>query len=62
MDIEKQRCAFCSQTSRPGLQFFKGLLSPLICSECVKKILFFIGNNIINNIDFTFDKGNKNDN
>lgn len=35
----KQRCAFCSQTSKKGLVFYKGLLSTLICSECVEAIV-----------------------
>lgn len=37
-----KRCAFCSMTEKDGRTFFKGLLSPLICEECIKKIIDMI--------------------
>ncbi len=33
------KCSFCSQTNRKNLVFYKGLLSALICSDCVKMLI-----------------------
>jgi len=47
----KQRCDFCSTTSKPGIVFYKGLLGALICSDCVKAIMLLILDNAINKSD-----------
>ena len=39
MEHKTQRCDFCSQTSRPGLAMYKGDLSAMICSDCVKAVM-----------------------
>lgn len=33
------KCSFCSQTNRKNLVFYKGQLSALICSDCVKMLI-----------------------
>ena len=59
----ESRCAFCSTTAKPETHFFQGYLSTLICSDCVRGILFLLLNNTINTMTFTDPlEGKKNDN
>lgn len=51
LEAKITRCDFCSATGREGLVFYKGLLSALICSNCIKSIISLVLDNTINTIE-----------
>jgi hypothetical protein len=49
---EEKRCVHCSQTEKEGLMFFQGLLSSLICSDCVRGLVDTLINRAIDQMVF----------
>lgn len=51
-DENVKRCAFCSATDRKDLIFYQGLLSPLICSDCVRGIMLLVLDRTVSRMEF----------